>query len=393
MINFIQKNLLFLFLIVCASPIGLTSFPTLHGKYPGSLLIIISTLLSLTYKTIWIGKTYFVTIIFFVISIIPSILLIPLINLLQYLETFFRIFILLTPLLFINIYKPYASNKINFTIDMVIGLSLPVIFIPFFVILFGLNPNVMTESEITGFFNISRGVGDPFSKMYFALGNSTSISPGLSILFLYFVFKAIYFYKIKYSKISTIYGLIGFLIFYTNWWFQQRIILAILLLLFLFFVILLCSKKKYYPIYLISIPIFLTFLFTIIDFDVRSELWRQAFYKLDTISFLLGMGLDGFKSLELRYSHPHNIFILFLFEYGFFGFLTFLSSIFAYCFMLSAIKLQREHALNDYVQYMPIMLFAAFIICITFNSNLIAYEYWVAVLGLILPIKLVKDIQ
>ena len=96
------------------------------------------------------------------------------------------------------------------------------------------------------------------SQIYFGLGNSTSISPGLTILTLYFSFKAVIFLNSKFLKFAFVYFLIAALCFYTNLWFHQRIFLAIIIILVFLGLIFIAVNKKLQPYIIALLPIFLT---------------------------------------------------------------------------------------------------------------------------------------
>ena len=176
-------------------------------------------------------------------------------------------------------------------------------------------------------------------------------------------------------------------------WFHQRIFLAIIIILVFLGLIFIAVNKKLQPYIIALLPIFLTCTFIIFELDVRSLLWRQVLPHFEAPYVFIGMGIGAFSTFEFQYSNPHNAFILFLVEYGIFGLLTFLASIVTYYSLLNPIKLNSYLKYNGTISRLPLLLFVAYVVSITFNSNLLAYEYWVAVLGTTLPIKLAKDHQ
>ena len=139
------------------------------------------------------------------------------------------------------------------------------------------------------------------------------------------------------------------------------------------------------------IPFSLTVFLILFELDNRSFLWREAFSVIDFVSIIFGGGLGSFVSLSLSYSHPHNTFILILFEFGVLGLIVFSALLVSYFRFLQVnsnicidINARRASALSG-------ILFVCFCTNITLNSSLLSHEYWSVVLSLILPIKFVKD--
>ena len=119
----------------------------------------------------------------------------------------------------------------------------------------------------------------------------------------------------------------------------------------------------------------------IFNFDIRTDLWREAYINADFSHYLIGGGIGSFEKIELmnnniaKHIHPHNILILFQFEFGIPGTVCFLFSLFYYNVFISNFINNNSRQISSSKNFGPQLLFLVYIICITLNSNIIAHEY------------------
>ena len=386
-------NKIFIVLLLATSvmPVMLSGVPTFNGKYPSSLIVFLAAILIGFQKSRWFGRNYVIASVAFSIIAIISLVRFPSSNI-EVLQTLFRLYVLATPVIFFNIYSKMSTRATVFT-DITFLAPVPLIFIPYFLFLYGLNPYSVNESIVTYNFIQLKGIDNFITSIYFDLGNSTSISPALSVFFIYSMIKLTYYYRHKSISLVILYGIIGAVTFYANLWFHQRIFFALLVLVIILYFSFKLVSEKYSPLISVAIPLGITLILSTFDFDIRSELWRAAFSVIDIGHFLFGEGLGNFEKLNLIYSHPHNIIILFLFEYGIVGMLTFFFIIITYDRFIKGTSYSNDSKEKLGLRNKARLLFICSCVCWTINSNLIAYEYWVTVMFFILPIKLLRDLE
>lgn len=391
MIRYLNEKLVFWFTAFCTIPIALLGFPTFHGKFSNSLLLLIGCVFLVLYKSSLLGQRYLFLWVAFALPVTFSFLFLENFMVQNILEVSLQFFVLFVPIFFFNTYR-FKSHKISTLLDILISLPVPIMFLPAFFILFGLNPFSTNESEITGLFLTGLMTTNPLATVYFALGNSTTLSPALSIIFIYLLMKSYFFKCIKHNMKFTLYLLLACIVGYTNFWFHQRgftaVILISVLLLFVFKYVNFNAVKYFCLI----IPYSLTFFLILFELDNRSFLWREAFSVIDFGSLIFGGGLGSFVSLSLSYSHPHNTFILILFEYGILGLIVFSALLLSYFRFL---QVNNKLCIDKNTRRASVfsgILFVCFCTNMTLNSNLLSHEYWSVVLSLILPIKLIKDL-
>ena len=227
-------------------PASIYGLPSLHGKYPGSLFIT-SCFFALLYKVMWLGKKYLISIFIFTFIAIFTLLLLEEFTKQNVLELVFRSFILLTPFLFANVYLTSKSNKVILFQDLCIITPIIIIFLPFFITNFGIDPFIINESQMTSFFNNNRlnsALMTDITLIYYVLGNTTTISPALTFLFFYVLMKGSFILKRKLIYSPSFTFLCHQLFFYTSLWFQQRILLGVLVIyLFLRVLIFIAGRK------------------------------------------------------------------------------------------------------------------------------------------------------
>ena len=161
------------------------------------------------------------------------------------------------------------------------------------------------------------------------------------------------------------------------------LVVALFLTLALFFTLRVLSWLA------VLLPFGFTVLLTLLPIDVRSELWLSSFAALDSKTFFVGSGLDAYASLGLTYLNPHNIYFLFLHEFGVFSVVALGAVFLGYCSMLSAEQHRRTVSSTNLI--FSRALFCCFIFCLAVNSDLLVREYWAAIIGFILPLKLLLD--
>ena len=233
MAKLLSKFFLQFFIFFVTFPASIYGLPSLHGKYPGSLFIVASCFFALLYKVMWLGKKYLISIFIFTFIAIFTLLLLEEFTKQNVLELVFRSFILLTPFLFANVYLTSKSNKVILFQDLCIITPIIIIFLPFFITNFGIDPFIINESQMTSFFNnniLNSALMTDITLIYYVLGNTTTISPALTFLFFYVLMKGSFYFKKKANILAFIYIFMSLIIFYTSLWFQQRILLGVLVI-------------------------------------------------------------------------------------------------------------------------------------------------------------------
>lgn len=318
----------------------------------------------------------------------------PLMSFMSALELLLKFFILAIPFIFLNWYcvtVPF-SFRLRFIKDALVVLPIPVIFLAFFLTEFSFNPLTTSESRLTELFISWRqsGLNPEVVDLYYNLGKLTSLAPACSLFAIYGFFKSYLSACCGRTGYSFLYFLMAIICVYAVLWCQQRIgillILSVILVLFLAQYI----RQTMLNLLVVSLPLGVTLLLILLPIDIRHELWWESSTALDLRTFLVGGGIDVFGTYGFSYFHPHNVYLLFLFEFGIFSAISFVALSFAYCRMLdlfgSQLAIHPSKSLT-----LAKALFCCFLICLAANSDLLSREYWVAVLGFVLPIKLYVD--
>lgn len=388
--RWLNNRLAILNISFAAFPFSLLGLPTLNGKYPNSLIALTLLLTAVVRKVKVQGQLYAFNLFgFFVVSV--SMLIIHEIHdNMSILQALFRVFVLMAPLIFLNSYRKFGGKWIVIS-DVALSAPIIITFVPFFVGLFGLNPFTVNESIVTGVFTQTGEQFGIVNEIYNGLGNSTTIAPALSILIIYYLLKSISSFKSAARITGMSYLLFAALVLYANLWFHQRIFWAVLATVGTIYMAVALLKLKHIQIFYVVMPIAITVTIISVNIDVRTYLWRDAFASVGSSVFLLGYGIEGFKELNLAYSHPHNVVILLLFEYGVLGLASFLYLLISYDRLLVSVASHSEQ--NNKAQIRSAQfLFLCFCIALSINSSLLAYEYWFTVLATCLPIKYLYDV-